>query len=144
MTCWCGARCCTHLQHPKSQNELAVTPWLSLSSPIPTSVFFILSLPLPDPAHSRLTLFFFPLEFRLPGLPVAQACWSLLLSPQPPPTFSPRLMGPAPLQAAGPSRMGHPSGSHLLLLPSLLPGASIIGFLYTARLANYSLHLLSD
>lgn len=52
VTCWCPARCCTHLQPPKSQNELAVTPWLSLSSPIATSVFLILSLPLPDPAHS--------------------------------------------------------------------------------------------
>lgn len=76
VTSWCRAMCCTHLHHPKSQNELVVTPWLSLSSPVPTSVFFsILPFPLPDPAHSKLTLVLSPLEFRLLGLPV---CTGLL------------------------------------------------------------------
>lgn len=83
VTSWCRAMCCTHhLQHPKSENELAVTPWLSLPSPVPISAFFfILPLPLPDPAHPEHALIFF-LEFRRPGLLVAQAPWSLLMSLQ--------------------------------------------------------------
>lgn len=67
VTSWCRAMCCTHhLQHPKSENELAVTPWLSLPFPVPISAFFfILPLPLPDPAHPEHALIF-SLEFKTP------------------------------------------------------------------------------
>lgn len=118
------------------------------------------SLPLPDPSHPQLTMFFFLLEFRLVGFPVAQACCSLFLNlqimfpsihstPLSPalPAFCLGLTTPAFLQAVRPSSRtakGHLCVGHLLITSSLLPATSVIAFLCTVNWTNYSLHILSD